>query len=185
MSFFPRVILMAGLLSTITGALGCASAATWTETAAQARRLGPDQLQQAERALARMDRPRRVQAEALLDRLAGEPATAAGLKAAADALAHELPDFADPSRPTDGTDPNVGAVRLAAQTLFQGMVLRAGAAARQGSQPADDALALLQTVQALPGFDDASKGLLREELRQGLGAELYVAAMKANAPPPG
>lgn len=180
----PRVIWMASLLGGIFGlSTACAGTSPWTEVAARARRLGPDQVQRAERGIDGLDGDREKRAEALLGRLSQSAPDAAGLNAAAQDLAASLPGFADPSRPTEGTDPAVGAVRAAALCVFQGLAVRAGEAAKAGAHPSEDAESLLRAVAALPGFGDADRGLLREELRQGLGSELYLGAFRAVSAP--
>ena len=172
---------MIAFLATMLGGCASASDAPWRATAQQARYVTDAMVQDATRGLDRLPKAERARADALLAALAATDPSPAGLRAAADRLAAGLPTFAEPNSTVVGDDPQISAVAGAALCLFQGLVNQAGQAAAKAPDAADQATALLTTVRGLTVFRAAELASLTEELRAGLGGELYVGALKATS----
>lgn len=187
MNFFPRAFAMASLTAFLTGgACAKASDAHWQETARVSHYLTPTQLDQAKAALAALPRDKRAKVEDLLEKMAAEPATPAGVKAAREAMGAVIPTLVDPNYEGSSVEPAIRAAQLGGYAVLKGLIVRAGQAIAATPDPEAAAAALLTEARTLRALDKDAVNWFCEEAEFGLGGDLYVRAMKRlDAPSPG
>lgn len=158
-----------------------ASEPSWIVAARGATQASAEQVRAAADELAKLPGDGAARATQLLNALAAEPPTAAGLRAAAARLDAALPGFVSPGPRPPGQDQGQRRLTRAALMLFHGRVHLAATQVAAQKEPQAAALELLRAVevvhQALRGAN-ANRGL-EWETRVGLGSPLFDEAERA------
>ncbi len=169
---------MLSVLSTLLGS-ACASepAGPWL-TVAQAANF-PNKAAEAEKVLGRLPKDTRRQVEAVLVAMAAEPATPAGVAAAAARLRTAIPTFVDPNNESSGLEPAIEGLTLGGQSVLKGLLVSAGKAIQAGPAPDAAAQELVRQARALSDLDRWADASFLQEAEHGLGGDLYVRAARA------
>lgn len=153
----------------------------WQEVARSAQFVSESTVTAAAAGIQKLPSAQNKIAQALLDDLAKEPATAASIKDGGVKVQATLQMLVDPRSAAEGQDPVVASVKRAALAVLHGQVYRAGQALR--GKPTTAAVELLRAVSDAAASVSGSLGVqLTEEAREGLGHELYLAAARVIDP---
>lgn len=169
------------MLSVLSSLLGsaCASEAAgpWLTTAQVAR--FPNKAAEAERLVAKLPGDTRKKVDAVLSAMAAEPATPAGIGAAAGRLREAIPTFVDPNSESSGLEPAIEALTLGGQAVLKGQLVAAGKAIAASPSPDAEAMELVRQARALADLDRWADASFLQEAEAGLGGDLYVRAARA------
>lgn len=149
----------------------------WVALARAAQFVNEGTIKSAAADIDRLPKAQAVVAQKLLNELAQEAQTPAGIKQGAAKVVAALPQLVDPKTAGEGQDPVVAKVKRAALATLHGMVFKSGEALR--GKPAQSAAELLRAVkEAQTALRDSLGVQLTEEAREGLGHELYLSAAR-------
>lgn len=175
MTLLGRGALRHSLLSSLFGSGGSSAGAAWVVAARAAHH--PRALGEAEALLQRLPGATRSRVVAVLDAVAAEEASAAGIAAGAARIREAIPGFVDPSSESSGLEPAIQALILGGQAVLKGRLVSVGQAIA-AAPDLDAAVALVREARALRDLDRWADAAFLEEADFGLGGELYVRAAR-------
>jgi len=176
MTLLGRGALRHSLLSSLLGSGGTSAEAAWIAVARVARY--PRAQGQAQAQLERLPAATRARVVAVLDAVAGEESSPAGIAAGAARIREAIPGLVDRNSESSGLEPAILALILGGQATLKGRLVSLGQAVAASSD-LDAAVALLRETRALRDLDRWADAAFLEELDYGLGGELYVRAARA------
>ena len=172
-----RVVVLLGMMMMANGGAHDAGHG-WAQTAGSAQRLAPSQLDDAEERISRLPEADRTAVARALDGVAAVARGVGGVNAAQAKIKEEGAKLSDPN--ADGPTPAFTAFRQASRSVLQGVVYQSGLAVR--TDDPTQAVALIAAVRGIDVLGQGATAILVQEVRQGLGPELYVESLKKAAP---